>query len=410
MGPSNTSFLSFGAIFHFHDYGRKGRLLKTNILPSQLTLFRRVFCATESPNCGRVLKRCRIYEYFVTKLSEAKYFSLLLLLWNIDVISIKHVGYVYLFMVYWWHVCGIFWTTYDKPLGILYDYHTGLPDSVQQLSLRKGWRDFRQSKGWIPWKHHWKWPRSCRLQKITRWITQLPFTWRFLFHLNFEKKKSLPWFLAPQIIHSYTFFLTPPPSNSLWHDIFKFADPKLNHYKPSLSTIASWVGGESHYHTLPYPTVDGSKKSGDHQLRLVVYPILYDGSYISQVVVWDFWTINSTIRFFFSLQEVAKVHARIAGWHLVSVGMSGTRRRKNPRENSPMSTPKKPDHFKRKGFVFPSHHFSGALAVNFREWFVMMLQEKVFGRIVSLRHETDHEIKVEDILPIQYVIPKSLKV
>ena len=40
----------------------------------------------------------------------------------------------------------------------------------------------------------------------------------------------------------------------------------------------------------------------------------------------------------------------------------------------------------------------------------MMLQEKVFGRIVSLRHETDHEIKVEDILPIQYVIPKSLKV
>ena len=25
-----------------------------------------------------------------------------------------------------------------------------------------------------------------------------------------------------------------------------------------------------------------------HQLRLVVYPIIYDGFYTSQVVVWDF--------------------------------------------------------------------------------------------------------------------------
>ena len=27
MGPSNIRFLSFGVIFHFHDYGRKGRPL-----------------------------------------------------------------------------------------------------------------------------------------------------------------------------------------------------------------------------------------------------------------------------------------------------------------------------------------------------------------------------------------------
>ena len=40
----------------------------------------------------------------------------------------------------------------------------------------------------------------------------------------------------------------------------------------------------------------------------------------------------------------------------------------------------------------------------------MIPKEKVFGRMVSLRHETDHEIIVKDILPIQYVIPKSLKV
>ena len=29
-----------------------------------------------------------------------------------------------------------------------------------------------------------------------------------------------------------------------------------------------------------------------HQLRLVVYPIIYYRFYVSQVVVWDFWTIN----------------------------------------------------------------------------------------------------------------------
>ena len=30
-----------------------------------------------------------------------------------------------------------------------------------------------------------------------------------------------------------------------------------------------------------------------NQLRLVVYPVIYDRIYTSQVVVWDFWTINS---------------------------------------------------------------------------------------------------------------------
>ena len=41
------------------------------------------------------------------------------------------------------------------------------------------------------------------------------------------------------------------------------------------------------------------QKSGGYQLRLVVYPIIYDGFDTSQVVVWDFWTINS--RFYYLL-------------------------------------------------------------------------------------------------------------
>ena len=35
------------------------------------------------------------------------------------------------------------------------------------------------------------------------------------------------------------------------------------------------------------------QKSGDHQLRLIVYPIIYRVSYAFLVVVWDFGTINS---------------------------------------------------------------------------------------------------------------------
>ena len=38
------------------------------------------------------------------------------------------------------------------------------------------------------------------------------------------------------------------------------------------------------------------QKSGVHQLRLVVYPIVYRVLYIQTVAVWDFWTINSMIR------------------------------------------------------------------------------------------------------------------
>ena len=38
-------------------------------------------------------------------------------------------------------------------------------------------------------------------------------------------------------------------------------------------------------------TVDGWNPAD--QLRLVVYPIIYRVLYTSQVVVWDFWTINS---------------------------------------------------------------------------------------------------------------------
>ena len=42
-------------------------------------------------------------------------------------------------------------------------------------------------------------------------------------------------------------------------------------------------------------TVDGSEIWQTHQLRLVVYPIIYlqTGFLTSQLVVWDFWTINS---------------------------------------------------------------------------------------------------------------------
>ena len=43
----------------------------------------------------------------------------------------------------------------------------------------------------------------------------------------------------------------------------------------------------------PFLTVDGWNPA--NQLRLVLYPIVYMFFYTSQVVVWDFWTINSII-------------------------------------------------------------------------------------------------------------------
>ena len=60
-------------------------------------------------------------------------------------------------------------------------------------------------------------------------------------------------------------------------------------------TRTSWRRGEKRLKTVTYcPAVDGVQKSGVHQLRLVVYPIIYDGFYTSQVVVWDVCTINSS--------------------------------------------------------------------------------------------------------------------
>ena len=47
------------------------------------------------------------------------------------------------------------------------------------------------------------------------------------------------------------------------------------------------------------------QKSGTHQLRLVAYP-LFAGFCTSQVVVWDFWTINSIVK---ALSIDAFVHA-----------------------------------------------------------------------------------------------------
>ena len=43
--------------------------------------------------------------------------------------------------------------------------------------------------------------------------------------------------------------------------------------------MSSWGWHHVHYYRVN-PTVDGSLKSGDHQLRLVVYPIIYRVSYI----------------------------------------------------------------------------------------------------------------------------------
>ena len=47
------------------------------------------------------------------------------------------------------------------------------------------------------------------------------------------------------------------------------------------------------------------QKCGGYQLRLVVYPIIYNRFDTSQVVVWDFWTINS--RFYYLLLLLVKL-------------------------------------------------------------------------------------------------------
>ena len=47
-------------------------------------------------------------------------------------------------------------------------------------------------------------------------------------------------------------------------------------------------------------------KSGDHQLRLVVYPVIYSLFYIPGGWPWDFWTINSITGASHSLNLTAK--------------------------------------------------------------------------------------------------------
>ncbi len=48
------------------------------------------------------------------------------------------------------------------------------------------------------------------------------------------------------------------------------------------------------------------QKSGSHQLRLLVYPMIYRVLAPSQVVLWDFWTINSMSSHGFSPTEAGK--------------------------------------------------------------------------------------------------------
>ena len=48
-------------------------------------------------------------------------------------------------------------------------------------------------------------------------------------------------------------------------------------------------------------TVDGRNPA--NQLRLVGYPIIYDGFYTSQVVVWDFFHQQYFLDFFLALQK-----------------------------------------------------------------------------------------------------------
>ena len=50
------------------------------------------------------------------------------------------------------------------------------------------------------------------------------------------------------------------------------------------------------------PTVDGSLKSGDHQLRLAVYPIIYRVSAPSQVVGNGISAINSISTWVFHIR------------------------------------------------------------------------------------------------------------
>ena len=50
--------------------------------------------------------------------------------------------------------------------------------------------------------------------------------------------------------------------------------------------------------------VDGSELRLYNQLTWFKYPSLFTGFYISQGVVWDFWTINSIIEYFLIQKDV----------------------------------------------------------------------------------------------------------
>ena len=57
MRPSNTSFLSFSMVFHFHVYGRKRNVPKTENLASK-THLKRKSKAREFPWCHPLLLLC----------------------------------------------------------------------------------------------------------------------------------------------------------------------------------------------------------------------------------------------------------------------------------------------------------------------------------------------------------------
>ena len=59
------------------------------------------------------------------------------------------------------------------------------------------------------------------------------------------------------------------------------------------SASCSWPHPWWPYDKSVVDTVDGSEIRQTHQLRPVVFSFIYGVNYTSQVVVWDFWTINS---------------------------------------------------------------------------------------------------------------------
>ena len=68
---------------------------------------------------------------------------------------------------------------------------------------------------------------------------------------------------------------------------------RVSGWGPTINGIRWEAAG----HDLNDETVDGNQKSCKlHQLRLIGYPIIYRVLGRSQVVVWDFWTINRILQ------------------------------------------------------------------------------------------------------------------